>query len=86
VKWAFLNKHVQSRLKPTCAFVVEMWKVLIPICRVLQLWKRDARDLKGYHIQQSSNVKLFGALRRKKTARELTETEKIKHAAPSEVA
>jgi hypothetical protein len=31
-------------------------------------------------------VKLFGAQRRKKTARDLTETLKIKHAAPSEVA
>jgi hypothetical protein len=24
------------------------------------LWKRDARNLKDYHIWQSSNVKLFG--------------------------
>jgi hypothetical protein len=31
-------------------------------------------------------VKLFGAQRRRETARELTETGKIKHAAPSEVA
>jgi hypothetical protein len=48
--------------------------------------KRDARYLKDYHIQQSSNIKLFGAQRRRETACELTETGKIKHAAPSEVA
>jgi hypothetical protein len=34
VKRAFLNKRVQSRLKPACTLVVETWKVLIPICRV----------------------------------------------------
>jgi hypothetical protein len=34
VKWAFLNKRVQSRLKPARTLVVETWKVLIPICRV----------------------------------------------------
>jgi len=34
VKWAFLNKHAQSCLKPAHALVVETWKVLIPICRV----------------------------------------------------
>jgi hypothetical protein len=60
MKRAFLNKRAQSRLKPARTLVVEMWKVLIPICRVLWLWKRDARNLKDYHIQQSSNVKLFG--------------------------
>jgi hypothetical protein len=35
VKQAFLNKRAQSRLKPARALVVEMWKVLIPICHVL---------------------------------------------------
>jgi hypothetical protein len=60
VKRAFLNKRAQSRLQPARAIVVETWKVLIPICRVPQLWKRDARNLKDYHIRQSSNVKLFG--------------------------
>jgi hypothetical protein len=35
VKQACLKKRVQSRLKPSRALVVEMWKVLIPICRVL---------------------------------------------------
>jgi hypothetical protein len=34
VKRAFLNKRVQSSLKPARALVVETWKVLIPICRV----------------------------------------------------
>jgi hypothetical protein len=61
VKWAFLNKHAQSHLKPACALLVEMWKVLIPICRVPYLWERDARNLKDYyHIRRSSNVELFG--------------------------
>jgi len=53
--------------------------VLIPICRVPQF-------LRDYHIQQSSNIKLFGAQRRRETARELTEAGKINHAAPSEIA
>ena len=60
MKRAFLNKRAQPRLKPARALVVETWKVLIPICCVPQLWKTDARNLKDYHIQQSSNVKLFG--------------------------
>ena len=60
VKQALLNKRAQSRLKPARALVVEMWKMLIPICRVPQLWKRDTRNLKDYHIRQSSNVKIFG--------------------------
>ena len=60
VKRAFLNKRAQSRLRPASALVVETWKVLIPIWRVPWLWKRDARNLKDYHIWQSSNVKLFG--------------------------
>jgi hypothetical protein len=60
VKRAFLNKRAQSRLKPASTLVVETWKVLIPICRVPWLWKRDARNLKDYHIWQSSNMKLFG--------------------------
>jgi hypothetical protein len=47
-------------LKLAHAVVVEEWKVLIPICSVSQLWKRDARNLKDYHIWQTSNVKLFG--------------------------
>jgi hypothetical protein len=64
VKQAFLNKHTQSRLKPACALVVETWKALILICHIPQLQKRDARNLKNYHIQQSSNVKLFSAQRR----------------------
>jgi len=34
VKRTFLNEHAQSHLKPTRAFVVKTWKVLIPICRV----------------------------------------------------
>jgi len=61
VKRAFLNKRAQSHLKPARALVVETWKVPIPICCVPYLWKRDARNLKDYHIWQSSNVKLFGA-------------------------
>jgi hypothetical protein len=48
VKWAFLNKRAQSHLKPARALVVEKWKVLIPICHVPKLWKRDARNLKDY--------------------------------------
>ena len=60
VKRAFLNKSAQSRLKTARALVFEMCKVLIPICRVPQLQKRDTRNLKDYHIQQSPNVKLFG--------------------------
>jgi hypothetical protein len=35
VKQAFLNKRAQSHLKPARALVVETWKVLIPVCRVL---------------------------------------------------
>jgi hypothetical protein len=35
VNQAFLNKRAQSRLKSARALVVEMWKVLIPICRVV---------------------------------------------------
>jgi hypothetical protein len=61
VKRAFLNKRAQSRLKPARALVVETWKVLIPICCVPWLWKRNTRNLKDYHIRQSSNVKLFDA-------------------------
>jgi hypothetical protein len=34
VKQAFLNKRVQSHLKPACALIVEMWMVLISICHV----------------------------------------------------
>jgi hypothetical protein len=60
VKRAFLNKRAQSRLKPARTLVVETWKMLIPICRVPQSWKRDDRNLKDYHVWQSSNVKLFG--------------------------
>jgi hypothetical protein len=29
-------KRAQSQLKPVCALVVESWKVLIPICCVLE--------------------------------------------------
>jgi hypothetical protein len=78
VKRAFLNKRVQSHLKPACALVVETWKVLIPICHVPYLWKRDARNLKDYHIRQSSNVRLFGAHRRRETAKQLQFLELIK--------
>ena len=53
VKQAFLNKRAQSHLKPARVLVVEMRKVPIPICRVPYLWKRDARNLKDYHIRQS---------------------------------
>jgi hypothetical protein len=35
VKRAFLNNRAQSCLKSARAFVVQSWKVLIPICRVL---------------------------------------------------
>jgi hypothetical protein len=66
VKRAFLNKHAQSHLKPAHALVVETWKVLIKICH---LWKRDARNLKDYHIWQSTNVKLFGGRERKLQSR-----------------
>jgi hypothetical protein len=31
MKPAFLNKRAQSHLKPACALVFEMWKMLIPI-------------------------------------------------------
>ena len=68
VKRNFLDKRALSRLKPA---VVEAWKVLIPICCVPYLWKRDARNLKDYHIRQSSNVKLFGAQRKRETAKSL---------------
>jgi hypothetical protein len=30
---------------------------------------RDTRNLKDYHIRRSSNVKLFGVLRRRETAK-----------------
>src|SRR5215510_5653525 len=79
VKLAFLNKHAQSCLKPACTLVVETWKVLIPVCCVPQLRKRDARNLKDYHIWQSSNVKLFGAQRRE-TAKPLRFLEFMKAA------
>ena len=69
VKWAFLNNCAHSRLKPSRALVVETWKVLIPICHVLYLWKRDARNLKDYQIRQGSNVKLFGAQRKRETTK-----------------
>jgi hypothetical protein len=47
MKWTFLNKHVQYHLKPACTVVVKAWLVLVPICHVPYLWKRDARNLKG---------------------------------------
>jgi hypothetical protein len=71
VKWAFLNKRVQSHMKPAHALVIETWKVLIPICRVPELWKTDARNLRDYHVRQSSNVKLFSVQRRRETAKPL---------------
>jgi hypothetical protein len=55
-----------------------MWKVIIPICRVPWLWKRYARNLKDYYIRQSSNVKLFGAQRRRETAKPLKFLELMK--------
>jgi hypothetical protein len=64
MKQAFLNKFAQSCLKSVCATVVKAQKVLVAICCVPQLWKWDARNLKDYHIRQSSNVKLFGVQRR----------------------
>jgi hypothetical protein len=42
------------------------------------LWKREARNLKDYHIRQSSNVKLFGVLRRRETAKLLQFLELMK--------
>ena len=78
LKRTFLNKHAQSCLKPARALVVETRKVLTPICRVPQLRKRDARNLKDYHIQQSSNVKLFGAQKRRETAKPLQFLEQMK--------
>jgi hypothetical protein len=39
---------------------------------------RDARNLKGYHIRLSSNVKLFGAQRRRETAKPLEFLELMK--------
>jgi hypothetical protein len=51
--------------------------VLIAICRVPYLLKRDDKNLKGYHIQQSSNVKLFDAQRRE-TAKPLQFLELMK--------
>jgi len=78
VKQAFLNKRAQFHLKPARTLVVETWKVLIPICRVLWLWKRDARNLKDYHIRQSSNVKLFSVQRRRETAKPLQFLELMK--------
>jgi hypothetical protein len=78
VKQAFLNKRAQSCLKPARALVVEMWKVFIPICRVPKLWKRDARNLKDYYVWQSSNMKLFGAQRRRETAKPLQFLELMK--------
>jgi hypothetical protein len=56
MKHAFPNKHVQSHLKPAHTIDVKMWKVLVPICRVLYLWERDARSLKDYHAQTDSMV------------------------------
>ena len=53
-------------------------RLLIPICRVPWLWKRHARNLKDYHIRQSSNVKLFGARRIRKTAKPLQFLELMK--------
>jgi hypothetical protein len=70
VKQAFLNKHAETCQTPACALVVETWKVLIPIFCVPYLWERDARNLKEYHIWQSSNINLFVAQRRE-TAKEL---------------
>jgi hypothetical protein len=35
MKRTFLNKHVQSHLKPARAIVVKAWEVLLPICCVL---------------------------------------------------
>jgi hypothetical protein len=55
-----------------------MWKVFIPICHLPWMWKRDARNLKDYHIWQSSNVKLFGAQRRRETAKSLQFLELMK--------
>jgi hypothetical protein len=51
--------------------------MLIPICHVPWLWKRDARNLKDYHTQRSSNVKLFGGQRRE-TAKPLQFLELMK--------
>jgi len=53
-------------------------RLFVPICHVPYLWKRDARNLKDYHIRQSSNVKLFGAQRIRETAKPLQFLELMK--------
>jgi hypothetical protein len=78
VKQAYLNKCAHSRLKLARTLVVETWKVLIPICRVPYLWNRNVINLKVYHIWQSSNVKLFGAQRRRATTKPLQFLELMK--------
>jgi hypothetical protein len=78
VMQALLNKNAQSCLKLAHSIVVKAQQVHVPIHHVPQSWKMDARNLKDYHIRQSSNVKLFGAQRRRETAKPLQFLELIK--------
>jgi len=45
---------------------------------VRHVWKREAGNLKDYHRQQGSNVKLFSAQRRRDTAKQLQFLELMK--------
>jgi hypothetical protein len=38
---AFLEKPAQSHVKPAHSLVVKTWRVLVVICHVSHLWKRD---------------------------------------------
>jgi hypothetical protein len=60
---------LQSHPKPACAVVVQAWEVLVPVCHIPYLRKKDARNLKDCHIRRSSNVKSRGAQRMRETAK-----------------
>jgi hypothetical protein len=80
VKWAFLNKRVQSHQKPACGLVVETWTVLIPICCVPVVMEEGCQKPKrlSYTATASSNMKLFGAQRRRETSKLLQFLELMK--------
>jgi hypothetical protein len=46
MKWAFPNKLVQSHPNLVQTLVVKTWEMIVPICRITYLWKRDVRNLK----------------------------------------
>jgi hypothetical protein len=76
VKRVFLHKRAQSPLKPARTLVVETWNVLIPICCVVM--EQGRQKSKRLSHTAKLNVQLFGAQRRRETAKPLQFLELMK--------